>query len=309
MEDFQNDQRSPWRDLMFLLFYSLCCTFVVQLIVIAFGAVLNQGISGLIGGENSFLESSSFFRYSLAASSSIGVFLLPVMWLQHSNKEIDFFIAQRATDWRTYLLAVSVMVAFIPLMDVIAEWNKEMSLPESIKHIEEWMRRQEDSAAGLTEDLIMVSTIDKLLLNILFIAVLPGIAEEFFFRGALQNIFTRIFKNPHLSIWVVGIVFSAIHIQFYGFLPRMILGVFLGYFFLWTGNIWVSVFIHFLNNASVVVAAFFYARNGKNYTEFVNEGLSYSIIVYLGSLIFSVFFIFAMYRYTQNKKRYARRLD
>ena len=309
MDTHQNGIRSPWRDLLYLMLYSLVVTFVFQVIIVLFGVLLSGDLSGVVGGENSLLESSAVFRYCLFASSSIGTFLLPVIWLQRTNREVEFYTAQRTSDWRNYVGGAAIMIAFIPFMDLIAQWNMEMSLPGGLKQLEQWMRTQEDNASAITASIIMVSSIDKLLLNLLVIAVLPGIAEEFFFRGALQNIFTRIFGNIHLSIWVVGIIFSAIHLQFYGFFPRMMLGVFLGYLLFWTGNIWVPIFVHFLNNASVVVAAFFYTRKGKSYEEFVSEGFSYSIIAYLGSLIFSILLGIAMYRYTQSKKRYAGRLD
>jgi len=291
------------------MFYTLIGTVVCQVAVLIFGLVLNQGDFDLLNGDDSLMNNSLVFRCALFASSSIGTFLLPVLWLQRTNANTNFYEAADRRDWKSYVAAGAFLLAFSPLMDLIGRWNMEMTLPESLKAVETWMRQHEDSASVITEKLVMVSSIHELLVNLIVIAVLPGIAEEFFFRGALQNIFTRIFKNPHVAIWFVGLVFSAIHMQFFGFFPRMILGVILGYFYLWTKNIWVPVFAHFLNNASVVVVAFVYTRSGKSYSELVTEGLSYSIIAYLGSLILSVLLGIAMYRYTQSKNKYARRLD
>lgn len=305
METSQTARHSPWHDFFYLMLYCFVATFVFQLLVILFGALLNGDLSGLLSGINPLMETSAAFRYSLFASSSIGTFLLPVLWLQRTNRQVQLYPARGVWDWGYYVGAAAILVAFAPLMNLIGEWNMEMSFPGALKPLEEWMRSQEDIASALTARIVMVDTVDKLLLNLLVIAVLPGIAEEFFFRGAMQHIFSRVFGNVHVAIWVVGIIFSAIHLQFYGFFPRMILGVFLGYLLFWTGNIWVPIFVHFLNNASVVVAAFIYARKGKSYAEFVSDGISYSIIAYLGSLILSVLLGIALYRYSQKKRKYA----
>src|SRR5690606_26747624 len=113
--------------------------------------------------------------------------------------------------------------------------------------------------------------IPLLLLNIFVMALLPAIAEEFYFRGTLLHILNRVFRNDHLSVWLVAIIFSAIHLQFYGFFPRVLLGAFFGYMLIWTKNIWIPAFAHFVNNATVTVLAFVYARNGKTYEDLQSQ--------------------------------------
>ena len=94
----------------------------------------------------------------------------------------------------------------------------------------------------------------RLAVNIVVIAVLASVTEEFIFRGALFSILRKSIRNPHVTIWLIAVIFSAIHFQFFGFLPRMLLGAYLGYLLYWTKNIWIPVTAHFLHNATAVVA-------------------------------------------------------
>ena len=59
--------------------------------------------------------------------------------------------------------------------------------------------------------------------------------------------------NIHLSIWASAIIFSAIHFQFYGFIPRLLLGALFGYLYYWSGNLLIPMFAHFVNNAFGVI--------------------------------------------------------
>ena len=93
---------------------------------------------------------------------------------------------------------------------------------------------------------------------------MPAICEEFIFRGAVQRVIFRLKSNPHVAIWLSAFIFSAIHFQFYGFLPRLLLGAAFGYIYFWTGSIWYAVFAHFLNNAYAVVVAFYLQANNKS---------------------------------------------
>ena len=85
-------------------------------------------------------------------------------------------------------------------------------------------------------------------------AVAAGITEEFLFRGALQRIIGKWTYNHHIIIWSAAIIFSTFHMQFFGFLPRMLLGAYFGYLLYWTRNIWIPVFAHFVNNAIAVIS-------------------------------------------------------
>jgi membrane protease YdiL (CAAX protease family) len=134
--------------------------------------------------------------------------------------------------------------------------NGQMKFPESLSGLENWMRTMEDTAKIMVEKFMDVETISGLMFNIFMIAVLPAIGEELMFRGVIQRVMTNWAKNYHWGIWITAFLFSAMHMQFYGFLPRMALGAMFGYLLVWTGTMWVPILAHFVNNAMGVLGYF-----------------------------------------------------
>ena len=151
------------------------------------------------------------------------------------------------------IASVFVIIVSIPMTDQLSAWNEAMKLGGPFEKVEEWMRTLEDSAAAITERMLNVSTFGGLLLNLLIIALIPAVGEEMTFRGVLQQALTRRLKSPHVAIILSAAIFSFIHFQFYGFLPRMFLGVLLGYMFYITDSLWPCMLMHFLNNGTTVV--------------------------------------------------------
>jgi len=187
--------------------------------------------------------------------SSIGSFLLPALgiaWLCSKNPQ-GYLSIGKAPNGTVLLYLILIYFLLSPIMNLVQYINLQMALPEFMQPIEDWMRAQEDSAEKLTLALMADNSLLTLLANLLVVAVTASIAEEFFFRGAVQRIMERWTANPHLVIWITAIIFSAIHLQFYGFIPRMLIGAYLGYLLYWSKNIWVPVFAHFLNNGIAVI--------------------------------------------------------
>jgi hypothetical protein len=145
--------------------------------------------------------------------------------------------------------ALFMMVSF-PLAQFGYWLNKQVPLPESL-------RSMEDATAGLIKQLLVMNSPAELMLNLLLIAVVPALGEELVFRGILQQHLERWMKRPVAAIWVGAFIFSFIHFQFEGFLPRMLLGAILGYLFYWTRNLWVPILAHLLNNGLQVLVAYF----------------------------------------------------
>ncbi|MDE5840107.1 MAG: CPBP family intramembrane metalloprotease, partial [Muribaculaceae bacterium] len=143
----------------------------------------------------------------------------------------------------------------LPALNQIVYWNQEMNLPGFLSGFEELCRQMERQAEELTKGLISTTDIFPTLINILIIGVLTGIGEEFFFRGAFQRMLIWCRVNPHVAIWTAAAVFSALHFQFFGFIPRMLLGALFGYLYYWSGSIWVNAFAHALNNSLVIISA------------------------------------------------------
>lgn len=155
-------------------------------------------------------------------------------------------------------LAIVLILVIQPLIDVIAYYNQQMSLPDSMKFIEEKMRDGELSAKKAVELLFSDKSTFGLIFNLLVIAVVAGLTEELFFRGCLQQIVLKISKNEHIAVWVTAIIFSVVHFQFFGFIPRVLLGAVLGYLFVWSRNLWIPVIVHTINNAASVIFAYIY---------------------------------------------------
>jgi membrane protease YdiL (CAAX protease family) len=138
----------------------------------------------------------------------------------------------------------------------LMHWNKGIELPEAMHGIEQWMRAKEEAAAATTQRFLSVQTIGGLLMNILIVGVVASVAEEIIFRGALQQFLQEWTRNGHVAVWISAFIFSAVHLQFFGFFPRLVLGALLGYLFLYTRNLWIPIFVHFINNAFVLIVSY-----------------------------------------------------
>lgn len=157
---------------------------------------------------------------------------------------------------RQIIWVTLAMITMLPALNLIVSWNEGLHLPQFMSGIEEWMRAQEEAAAEATKQLLAIKTIPALIATILMVGVLTGIGEELTFRGVLQKLINEKWVNPHIAIWVAAIIFSAIHIQFFGFFPRMLLGAFFGYLLVWSKSIWLPIYAHFLNNTMATIAAY-----------------------------------------------------
>lgn len=303
MNQYVSRPNGPWSSFVILLGLTLGCSVVVQLLVLILGVFSNGGVAEILdnGGDLSSFADRPFFLYALLVSSSFGTFLLPALVLQRLEPYFNYFPGGNKRAWLPYVVAVALLFAFGPIMQLIGEANMTMTLPDSWNKIEGWMRTQEDSMAVLTERIVMVDRWELLLVNIIVMAAMPAIAEEYYFRGSLMHMIQRLTKNYHLTVWVSAIIFSAIHVQFFGFFPRMILGVFFGYMFVWTQNIWIPILAHFVNNATVAVIAFVYTRQGKTYAD-LQTYESYSIFVYIGSLMLTILLGVWFYKISKIKK-------
>lgn len=151
--------------------------------------------------------------------------------------------------------AVVIYLAGIPFLNQIIYWNQEMHLPEALSSFEIWCRAMEKAAEEQTSSMLAGTSLTHLFINIGVIGILTGIGEEFFFRGALQSMLIRCKVGPHVAIWTSAVVFSILHFQFFGFVPRILLGAWFGYLYWWSGSIWLNSFAHALNNSLVILSA------------------------------------------------------
>ncbi|GAB3893103.1 hypothetical protein GCM10028803_06880 [Larkinella knui] len=157
-------------------------------------------------------------------------------------------------------LIALLTITFMPFNGLMIEWNQNMDFPEMLAGLEEWMKQKEDQMTGLTTFLTNFTSPLDLVIALLVIAVIPGIGEEVLFRGMVQRKLAQWTGNVHVAIWLSALIFSAIHVQFYGFVPRALLGALFGYIYVWSGNIWVPILAHAVNNGFTVLMVWLYHR-------------------------------------------------
>ncbi len=159
---------------------------------------------------------------------------------------------------RGFAYALAIFFFSYPTVSFLTQMNSQMILPDAFSELAQTLRSMEDAAMETTTLILSVEHGGGLLLNLLLIALLPAVTEELFFRGALQQLLHRWLGNGHVAVWIAAAIFSLIHFQFYGFLPRMVLGALLGTLFLYSHNLWIPILFHFVNNATVILLHFFW---------------------------------------------------
>ncbi len=251
---------SPFSQLIFSIFV-LLATFLIVFVVSLLIAIPFFGVDTML---NQFSQLNyddpatiNLLKY-LQTVQSVGLFLIPPMiiaWLLNGSVKAYLHLNWNFK-FNLVLLAFLLIVVANPAINFLGSINKTMRLPEWMSGIEAQMKAMEENAAFLLEKFMDVKTTGGLLFNLLMIAVIPAFGEELLFRGVVQKIFTRWARNHHWGIWISAILFSALHLQFYGFIPRMVLGALFGYLLVWSGSIWVPIFAHFFNNAVGVLGLF-----------------------------------------------------
>ena len=136
----------------------------------------------------------------------------------------------------------------------VGEWN--MNLDFGSSDFAEWARRSEDQLKVLTEHLTDFTSSTHFILALVVVAIIPAIGEELLFRGLIQNFFSKAFSNHHVAIWLTGLIFASIHMQFFGVMPRMLLGVLFGYLYHWSGKLSVAMIGHLANNGLALIALY-----------------------------------------------------
>lgn len=163
------------------------------------------------------------------------------------------------------LIGISLLLLLVcnPLIEALSQLNEAIPVPETMRQAMEAMESEYEKQVKLIAD---VSSPLKYLMSLALIALLPAVFEEILFRGAIQNLFERWFKNGWVAIVVTSVIFSAIHLSWYGFIPRIALGMVLGAIFFATRNIWYPIIAHFFNNAVVVTYMYYLKLTGQEVT-------------------------------------------
>ncbi len=292
----------PFPQLMFAAFV-IIVSFLLFMLVSLVVAVPLFGLDSLmsIPTVNNLNEPESIrmLKY-FQVIQSIGLFIIPPFilgWLFH-GKIAEYLLLDKGINIATVLLVGMLIIFALPLINFIGEWNNQMQFPEWLQGVERWMKNAEENAAELTEAFLKVETTGGLIFNLFMIAFLPAIGEELLFRGVIQRIFTKMTRNYHWGIWISAFLFSALHIQFYGFVPRLLLGVLFGYLLIWSGSMWLPVTAHFINNGFAVIAMYLVDKNIVNpkVEDIGATGSFYWVIISLVLVILFMWLIRKEYR-------------
>lgn len=191
------------------------------------------------------------------------------------------------------LMAIAAMVAAIPAMDWLVNWNAHVDFSFLGEKFNEMAREMENASAATLNTMMGGSSVMDLVINILIIGIAAGVSEELLFRGCLVNLLLKLKNNRHVAVWGVAILFSLMHMQFYGFVPRMLLGAFFGYLLVWSGTVWLPVMIHVLNNSIYVFMAWMQVRQGR---EIETDALTWSPAICVLSVALTAVALVLLYR-------------
>ena len=220
---------------------------------------------------------------SLQSMQVLFLFILPAL-------AVAWLFQERPAQWlglttfpapKVWLYTFLLMLVMVPGINLLSYWNQQLSLPACLSGVEEQMKLLEEKSAELLRQFMNTTTFAGFLVNLGLMALLPAIGEELTFRGVLLHTLAPRTRNPepsnyrsrlaeirtqnrtpHLAIWVTAIIFSFVHFQFYGFVPRLLMGALLGYMLCWTGSLWIAMLMHFTNNAIVTILYFICLRGG-----------------------------------------------
>ncbi len=276
--------------LMIILLVSLV---LLSLTMLSGRLIFGMGIVDINAEVLEISSSQRAYIKFIQAFQHISIFLIPSLCVAYlmTGSMSGYLKLKSFPDPAQAMLVLFLAMVLIPFIGDLGIWNSRLTLPPWLSPLETWMSQKEAEAAKLTGWLIYSGTIGSLIINIIIIAILPALGEEFLFRGLFQDIFTGIFKSPHIAILFTALLFSVFHLQFYGLVPRMVLGLVYGYLFYWSGTLWLPVFAHFLNNLVPVIVAhlFGWEQMNNEIQDFIRgEGYSFLIPLILSVLLMLV---------------------
>lgn len=244
----------------------LFCLFLLTFIGMIAGSIASAFIILIAGGGNSAGNILSLPYAALQAMQILSVlftFFIPAIGFAFlfGNGPKRYMKLKTPYSWLYTVLTIAFVVSIIPLINLTGFINEQLKLPESMVEIERVMKSMADSNAAIMTKLLTNDSVIGVFTNLFVIAFLAALVEEFFFRGCLQQIMVKITNSLHAGIWLTALIFSAIHFDIYGFVPRVLLGAMLGYIFVWSGNLMYAVLAHFINNAAIVLMQQLYYRS------------------------------------------------
>ena len=282
----------PYLQLLTLLIMSVVFLIVGSFVSMMFMPLFSSA-DNILQGVTNVAENVSFMRFLQASTQIFYMFIPSVLFgFMFYPSIVEFFKMRFSRKQITITLCgVAVFVAMIPFVDCVTRWNNAMHLPESMATLEATIRNM-----GLESERMMEMFLTEngsvwiFFANIVVMALIPAVSEEFIYRGAIQQTCAKWFDNHHIAIIVTAAVFSLIHFDLFNFIPRFIMGIVLGYLFYFSGSIWTSVCVHFFNNGVIVVMYYFTGYNSTESIAFDNTILN--VILVILSLVVSAVLVY-----------------
>jgi len=276
-------------------------TLLAQVVTgLVFGLVSGQGLDmNDLNTANTELLRKAFLT-SQFAGATFGLALLPALYIYFLKPDLKDFLSPQKDHLPEYFsIALLVFMASIPAMSWIIEWNKNLHLPANFNALEQSLAQLEKQLDDLTKIIVIYDSVPSFIACLVVVAILPAISEELVFRGIMQNEFYFIFRNPHIAIWLSAFFFSFLHFQFFGFVPRLLLGALFGYLYYWSGSIYTSMFLHFTNNTISLLTINFLQKKVISFDP--DKADNFPIPIVAVSVGLSAFFLFFYYRLSKKE--------
>lgn len=261
MSKNQNINRTTPQGIIIMLLIVICCSTLSIFVSVGTLSIWGNGISEL-GIDRVNLQHLRIIQII----QSIGTFILPSImgvWLFYGNSYKSCF-GHRSLNAQTVLISILIISISSPLINWASFVNQNIPFPTSLDFIKQWMEAKEQDAIGMTRRFLTMATPSDILINTFIMAVLPAIGEEWLFRGLVQPLTARVTKKMSYAIVITAILFSAMHMQFLTFFPRVILGVILGYLYYYGRNLWLPIIAHFTNNFIALLVYAHHTQQGNH---------------------------------------------
>lgn len=303
-----SENRNPWISFLVLLLFVFIGMFVGQ-----FAGLLAMlpwlELSQIMDPEYlpRIMNDPSFKRPLMIMNAfvALGAFIAaPLTYLYiYEKKKLPIFFNNNRIITIPLLLTIFIVLAFMSVNAIFIEWNAGIVLPEYLESFEIWAKNLEQLAQEQTKMMTQFENPIDFILAMIVIGLIHSIGEEILFRGLIQNQLFAITKNIHLSIWIAGFIFSAFHFQFYGLVPRMLLGVLFGYLYYWSANLWVPILAHFVNNGFTLILLYLYQQGTIEFDIENTPTISIENVIF--SLVLGVVLIIFFRKFFSNRdKRY-----
>lgn len=299
MNIFESHKNLSWMSLLILVAFFVVGLFIGQFLGVVISLLISgSDLDGLLGlVSQPFTEDKRIPLMVIQGFGAFGGFILgAALYMKIVERTSPFvLLSNKSINVWVVLLAIFIVMSFMMVNSFFIEWNMNIVFPSFMSGFESWARNKETELQAITDFLTSFSSSTEFFIAIIVIAILPAFGEEYLFRGIIQNKLSLYLKNAHIGIWLTAILFSGFHLQFFGFVPRMFLGVLFGYLYYWSGNLWVPIIAHFINNVFTLTMLYLYQIGMTGFDIEEQESLPWHYLI-----LFMILTGFLLYYFKRN---------